>query len=76
MEDVDRCIRFDPSVPEPVVVADDGDNDLDSLSRADLNVRAQAAGVEDAEKLPNKAAVIEAIQEAEADDGDGEPDEG
>ena len=40
--------------------------DLDGLSRADLNDRAEQAGVEHPDKLPNKQAVIDAIRESEA----------
>lgn len=47
--------------------------DLATLNRADLNERAEAAGVEDPEDFPNKEALIEAIYEAE--DADTEPGE-
>jgi hypothetical protein len=36
--------------------------DLDKLHRDDLDARARAAGVQDPEALPNKAAVIEALE--------------
>lgn len=55
------------------------ETDLSELSRDDLNDRAEEAGVETPEDLPNKQAVIDAINEAEgttdtstSDTGDGE----
>lgn len=53
--------------PAEAESADDGAEDLDSLTRDELNERAEAAGVEDAAKLPNKGAVIDAIHEAESE---------
>ena len=41
------------------------DEDLSSLSRADLNARAEEVGVTGAASMPNKQAVIDAILEAE-----------
>jgi LysM repeat protein len=49
-------------VPEPRDEPDVAEDDLAGLSRADLNRRAAAAGVEHPEELPNKAAVIAAIE--------------
>lgn len=39
---------------------------LDGMTREELNAHAASVGVEDADKLPNKAAVIEAIEGARA----------
>ena len=83
MEDVDRCVRYDPSVPEPAPSSGgegDGGEDLSSLSLKDLKARAVEAGVERAEGLKSKAAVIEAIQATlastdEGGEGDDEPSE-
>ncbi len=51
-------------------------DDLMKSTRAELNEQATEAGVADPESLPNKAAVAEAIVEAEgAPDGDSSPDE-
>jgi hypothetical protein len=38
--------------------------DLAALKRAELDAHARAQGVEDPEKLPNKDAVIEAVEAA------------
>lgn len=42
-------------------VAGDSDKDLNSLTRDELNTHAAGIGVEDPDKLPNKDAVVEAI---------------
>lgn len=46
---------------EPDMPADVLEQELSELSRKELNARAEALGVEDADKLPNKQAVIDAI---------------
>jgi hypothetical protein len=56
-----------PVEPETAEPADE-DEDLESLTRDELNERAEAAGVQDADKLPNKGAVIDAIRAAEPAD--------
>lgn len=38
------------------------DGDLSAMKRADLDEHARKAGVEDPDKLPNKQAVIDAIE--------------
>lgn len=43
----------------------ESDEDLHSLTREELNDRAEAAGVDAPDKLPNKGAVIDAILDAE-----------
>jgi len=48
---------------EQAAAAGTDEEDLSSKSRADLNALATELGVEDAEDLPNKAAVIDAINE-------------
>lgn len=48
--------------------------DLEGLSRAELNARAEAAGVDKPASLPNKQAVIDALREAEK--APPEPDSG
>lgn len=53
--------------------------DLSDLTREELNERAEEAGVEDPEDLPNKEAVIDAINEAEGtsdSDAEGDTEEG
>lgn len=49
-----------PRTPQP---KDDAPR-LEAMTRADLNARATELGVEDAENLPNKDAVITAIRKA------------
>ncbi len=57
-----------------VVTGDDSEEDdeeeetiiLAKLSRAELNTMAAELGIDDVEDLPNKAAVIEAIEAAQA----------
>ena len=46
--------------------SEDSDEDLDKLSRKDLNAKAQELGIEGASKLANKDAVIAAIREVQA----------
>lgn len=61
------ALGAEPLVAPVAAVSDDtvsGDvEDLDVLSREALNAVAEEAGVEDPGKLPNKAAVIDAINE-------------
>lgn len=45
--------------------ADDEEENLHSLTREELNERAEAAGVDAPDKLPNKGAVVDAILAAE-----------
>lgn len=49
--------------------------DLPRLTRSELDQIAAEAGVEAPESLPNKDAVIAAIQESEAREGDGQQEE-
>lgn len=56
----------EPDQSDDAPADDDPWHGLDDLTRDELNDRATEAGVEDAAKLPNKGAVVEAIQEAEA----------
>jgi rubrerythrin len=51
------------------------DEDLADLKRPRLDEIAEADGVPDPQKLPNKQAVIDAIHEARANDGRAVPDE-
>lgn len=51
---------------------DDGSEDLDSLTRKQLDKLAGAEGVNEPEKLANKQAVIDAILEHRQAAGDGE----
>lgn len=51
-------------------MADTATDDLSELNREELDERAIEAGVEDPEKLPNKQAVIDAINNVADDDED------
>lgn len=53
-----------PGFAPPPAASDDG---IEALTRAELDSRAKDLGIEDADKLPNKAAVIAAIIEKNAD---------
>lgn len=73
-----RQVIADPPTPAPAEDESGEDEDLDALSRADLNAHAVAVGVEAPDKLPNKGAVIDAIQavsDPAAEDESGEDDE-
>jgi hypothetical protein len=63
-----------PGAEEPAaepVAKDEGEapeeDNLDDLTRSELDDRANSVGVEDPDKLPNKAAVISAIRDAEGE---------
>lgn len=53
------------AVPQPANDPGEKPEDLNALKREVLDQRAKGAGVADPEKLPNKAAVVAAIREAE-----------
>ena len=83
MEELERTIRFDASIPEPAsskrpveapVEGGEGE-DLSSLSLKDLKVIATEAGVENADKLRSKDAAVEAIEAARASAGEETDDE-
>jgi hypothetical protein len=50
-----------------VTASGGGESDLDDLKRDELNELAAEAGIEAADELPNRAAVIEAINQKEKD---------
>jgi phage tail protein X len=54
------------ALPAPAAGQEDAnDAELSALTRAELNARAEGAGVANPEDLPNKQAVIDAIEAAE-----------
>lgn len=67
-----RHIVVDDNPPAPRALTDAEQAKVKELvdgnSRDDLNDLADAAGIDDADKLPNKEAVAEAIVRADADD--------
>jgi hypothetical protein len=73
MEELERTIRFDASIPEPasskrpVEDASSGDADGGKVSLKDLQARAAQLGVENTDKLKSKAAALKAIEAASAD---------
>jgi hypothetical protein len=63
LEQVDRATGG-TGVYEQESEADEPADGFDSMKRDELNALALERGVEDPDKLPNKAAVIEAIEQA------------
>lgn len=57
-------VAFDVSTSWERVEDDDGP-DLSKLKRGELNQLATELGIEDADKLPNVGAVVEAIKQAQ-----------
>lgn len=64
---VPALLRRGYTDPDGTPAAAAADDDLDGLSRKDLDAKAHAAGVDAPEKLPNKDAVIAAIRQAASD---------
>lgn len=64
----EELARYGEDVPRAKAAKADDDDDqgdgLDKMNRDELNAAAAEAGVEDADKLPNKDAVVAAIREA------------
>ena len=56
-----------PTTPSAVGAQTIDTTDLDTLTRSELDARAQAAGIEDPASLPNKEAVADAIRGVAAD---------